>query len=316
MNNSINYTTLDRVLAKISRETGATDIHKDDIIEWIGEALGYMNKQAILEERVVFLPVRNYTADIPEYFQMLIQVAYDNEGCISDFEKIISTCYSEFEGEITSTYGKTEEPEKTEYQEYCEECCSEDEGEQYTGNYRAFGQAHSLYYDWTKTKLYRGRFSPIRLSNDTLFKTTVCKSTHTESIHTGNSLEYTIVGVTEKKLRFSFSSGVVALSYLRNMLDPETGYPIIPDDEKALAAITYYVKWKFAERMVFTRKEGYKYISEDNERKWGSYIKKFNSASKMPKTLDEYQNLLMQTFQIAPNFNKYNNYFGKFRHGR
>lgn len=307
MNNSINYTSLDRVLAKISRDIGSNDIHKDDIIEWVGEALGYINSTTILEEHIEFLPVRNYTADMPDYFKMMIQVGYDTEGDISNFEEHISKCYQERDIEMETI--------KLEREQGCLDCCEEEQKE-YRGDYRTYGKAYSLYHDWKRTKFYKERFTPVRLSNNTLFKSMVCSGIEHEGVHIGNSLEYTIVGVVDKKLRFSFKTGVVAVAFLRNMIDPETGYPIIPDDEKALAALTYYVKWKYAERMVFSRKEGFKYISEDNERKWNSYIKKFNNSAKMPKTLDDYQNLLNQTFQIVPNMNKYNNFFGKFRHGR
>lgn len=51
--------------------------------------------------------------------------------------------------------------------------------------------------------------------------------------------EYTVI---QDQLRFSFKEGLVAVAYIRTKVDIETGYPMIPDDESAKAALITLIK--------------------------------------------------------------------------
>ena len=57
-------------------------------------------------------------------------------------------------------------------------------------------------------------------------------------LYNSSSDEYTIAGgFPNMNLRFSFKEGQIALAYLRTVIDPETQYPVIPDDIKFITAI-------------------------------------------------------------------------------
>ena len=82
------YTSVDTIFAKFSRDLRGTDLHESDIIEWIGEALGFMNVVEIQEEAIAFIEVKNHKAELPNNFKSVIQVAKYNgwkgpEDCLS-----------------------------------------------------------------------------------------------------------------------------------------------------------------------------------------------------------------------------------------
>ena len=73
--NEIQFVSVDRVLAKFHRDLRDTSVNETDMIEWIGEALGFLKVQQIQEEAVAFLEVKNYETIVPSYFNMVIQIA-------------------------------------------------------------------------------------------------------------------------------------------------------------------------------------------------------------------------------------------------
>ena len=83
-------------------------------------------------------------------------------------------------------------------------------------------------------------------------------------LYNSSSDEYTIAGgFPNMNLRFSFKEGQIALAYLRTVIDPETQYPVIPDDIKFITAITYYIKWP--------RWHLYRRVSIIKMSKWNKY---------------------------------------------
>ena len=113
----------------------------------------------------------------------------------------------------------------------------------------------------------------------------------------------------DKLLRFNFIEGQVAVSYLRNTVD-SSGYPLIPDNISYITAIVYYIKWKIAEMYEWAGRDGWAAKAEKAEARWGKYAKQAKNFMKMPKTLDQYQNLLEQTHYLIPNHKRYYEYFG------
>ena len=65
----LQYTTVDRVLAKFHRDLRGIDINESDAIEWIGEALDLLKVNQIQEQAVAFIEVKNYQADLPKGFK-------------------------------------------------------------------------------------------------------------------------------------------------------------------------------------------------------------------------------------------------------
>lgn len=287
---NIQFTTVDRMFAKFSRELRGTDINESDVIEWIGEALGFMKMPELQEQAVAFIKVENFEACIPDGFQGVLQLAryherHDIEVCEKDIELDIS----------------------------CPDCCGTDIVDVVLGRkdyYRPYFDMQWQYIPWTVSKYYKEYFTPIRLANHNLFNSIVFKEKHYSEDCCGED-EYTIEGMVEKVIRTSFKEGVVALSYLKAATDPETGYPLIPDHIQHISAINYYVRWKIAEYLAWNGREGFANLAQENERLWLRYIKQAKNYTKMPKSLDQYQNLLEESHHLIPRHKRYYNFFGK-----
>lgn len=74
-NGRFNFVSIKTVLSKFYRDLKDTTIEESDLIEWIGEAMGFMKNPQIQEEAVAFLEVENHQTILPNGFQAIIQVA-------------------------------------------------------------------------------------------------------------------------------------------------------------------------------------------------------------------------------------------------
>lgn len=297
----LNYTTVNRIFSKFTRDLRGTDINESDVIEWIGEALEFLKVPQIQEQAVAFIEVKNHHAEIPKGFHMVLQIARNNNW---EAEKLspcsVANCVENDTEETT-----------------CDFCCETvtitdcngfilNEGD--IIDYKPMFDLKFFYQPWLNSKYYKRNFTPVRLANHTLFNTIVCKEK--VDLCMGCTDEYTIVGTTEKRLRFSFAEGQIAMSYLKNALDDETGYPLVPDEISYITAITYYIKWKISEWYQWNGRAGYDGLVSDTERKWKQYARQAKNKAKMPKSLDDYQDLLEQTHYLIPDHKKYYSYFG------
>jgi hypothetical protein len=142
-----------------------------------------------------------------------------------------------------------------------------------------------------------------------LFGTLVCEGFEPEdySANTGRD-EYTVEG---DRMKFSFREGFIVMPYIRQKVEPGTGYPMIPDDAYAIAAITYYIIWKINERECWSHREGACQLAQMANAKWDNYILKFKNKAKMPSGIDDYQDLMEQSMYMIPNLKRYYGFFGK-----
>ena len=168
------------------------------------------------------------------------------------------------------------------------------------------GIAYS-YMDWVQDANFKTNFAPVRLSSHKFFSSVVCKED--ESIY-DNACRGDEYSLAINRFRFSFSEGSVAIAYLRTAVCEMTGYPMIPDSYEHISAITYYIKWKMAERFDYAGREGWGPKSEKAEKHWLKYVKMANNAAKMPQTLDEWQDLMDQGNYLLPRRKRYDGYFG------
>jgi hypothetical protein len=286
---AINYVTIDRVFSKLGRDLKNTNLDETDVIEWIGEALEFLEVPQILEEDVAFLKVKNNHAEMPKNLHMISQIAmYSGEFSQNN--------------NLFSDAAKYRNPDEVFNEDSCEGMLSDVSTPE-------FLDLHWSYHIWTTSEVYQNNYTPVRLATSTFFNSIVCKEKDL-SIYNNCKAEYTIVGNTEKRLRFNFDEGEVAVSYLKNSVDKETGYPLVPDNISYITAIVYYIKWKIAEMYEWAGREGWSGKADKSEAKWLKYVKQAKNYMKMPKTLDDYQNLLEQTHYLIPNHNKYYGFFG------
>lgn len=311
MNQRFQYVTVDTILSKYLRDFRGNELNEDDAIEWIGEALGHMKMATLSEEAIAFLEVKNYQAALPNGLHYIIQIAKNNAWTPTD--KI--TCSPQ----AIVTELTTETPQSG---CGCSTCCStpandvvlldcqgELIGSPEVAYYRPYFDLQYEYLGWVHSNSFRTKFTPVRLASHTFFNTLVCQTSQSEGLYNNHSTdEYTIV---EDQLRFSFKEGLVAVAYLRTKVDIDTGYPMVPDDESAKAAITYYLGWKVKEREAWNHREGAMQIAQVAEARWLKYIKQFKNKAKMPWGTDEYEDLMEQSNYLIPRNKRYYGFFGK-----
>lgn len=289
------FVSIDTILAKYYRDFKGVDIEEGDAIEWIGEALGHMKLVQASEEAIAFLEVKNHQADIPKGLHNIIQISRYTKWSPTEKEscspQVLLEQLSPAVEETPIVVG----------------CQGELIGDYEIAYYRPFFDLQYEYMGWLKSATYAD-FTPVRLANHSFFNSMVCRLPDEATLYESCTDEYTIV---QDKLRFSFKEGFVAVAYTRQMIDNCTGYPMIPDDESAKAAITYYLGWKIKEREGWNHREGAMQLAERAEDRWLKYIKQFKNKAKMPYGVDEHQNLLEEAHYLIPNHRKYYGYFGK-----
>lgn len=290
----LQFTSVDRILGSIHADLRGSNLNETDAIEWIGEALEFMGMPEIQEQSVAFLKVENYEASVPEGFQTVLQMAkYFPDKKVKKKETIdtpkpnikIEECPDNIDNLVSALMGTLDT------------------------SYRPYFDMQWQYIPWTTSAYFIERFRPIRLANHSLFNSIVCKEKKLYQNYCGDE-EYTIVGTTEKKFRFSFKKGYVALSYNKSAIDSETGYPLVPDNIRHISAIKYYIKWKLAERNIWNGREGAGNLAKYNMDLWLKYVKQAKNWSKIPKTLDQHQNMLEETHHLIPRLGRYYGYFG------
>jgi len=283
----LKYVTVDRIFSKLNRDLKGSNLNEGDVIEMIGEALDFLKVPQVLEQSVAFLTVNDYHAALPDGLHMITQIARNNEP---------TQCACP----TTTTTTETVVEEGIPVDVPCE--CN------FTCPDRILNPDWT-YEIWTSSPEYTRNYSVVRLATGTFFNSLVCKEKD-ESLYLNCDDEYTIVGLTEKRLRFNFIEGQVAVAYLRNTADPETGYPLVPENISYISAITYYIKWKLAEMYEWAGRDGWAGKADKAEARWLKYVRQAKNYMKMPKTLDQYQNLLEQTHQLIPNHKRYYGFFG------
>lgn len=295
------YTGIDRILSKVQRDLRGTNINETDVIEWIGEAMEFLKVPEIQEQAVSFLKVEDYETNFPPHFQMVLQIAK----------------YDKSEEEVCNSYKKCDEknlcdPQKTDLK--CIDCCGKNGiidmilGE-YDTSFRPYFDMQWQYISWAASTYYKEHFEPVRLANNTFFNSIVCKENNVYKKPCGNE-EYTVVGTYNRKLRFSFKEGYIALSYIKSAIDNSTGYPLIPDQISFITAITYYIKWKISERRSWDGRQGAVGQVKMNYELWTKYVGQAKNWARMPKTIDDFQNLMEESHHLIPKYRRYYNYFG------
>lgn len=302
------FIKIDSVLAKFQRDFRGLDINEGDAIEWIGEALGFMKTASASEEAIAFIEVKDYQAPIPNGLHYITQIARnrnwsepaDNKCCT---EQVIQSLVEECP-DCNSCVGLSKDLVPV-------DCNGEIIGNYEVAYYRPFFDLQFEYLQWANSKTRLLQYTPVRLANHSFFDTLVCKEPDMENLYSQGCETWDEYTVVQDQLRFNFKSGFIAIAYIRQMIDTDTGYPMIPDDESARAAITYYIGWKVKEQEGWNHREGAMQLAQLAEAKWLKYIKQFRNKAKMPSGVDQHQNLMEQSKYLLPRQNRYYGFFGK-----
>lgn len=290
------FTSMDRIFNKIQREL-MIDINSIDVIEWTGEALEFINAIRAKEEAVAFLTVSNYQTEIPFNLHKIIQIAR-NINVSSDT--------------VTTTTTTTTEEECGNDYPICLDAAGTPLSDYDVAYYRPYYDLQYEYNFWRNTNAYQRCYQPVRLTNHSFFNSLVCSENGTDcnglsAIYHNEQYEYNVI--EGKILRFNFETGLIALAYVRNMLDAD-GLPMIPDDISFTNAITSYITLKYMKREFYSNKQGSSQKVALAQQDWVWYCKQASNKSLIPKGEDEMQNLVEQTTYLIPRRNSYSNYFG------
>jgi len=306
MARELQYTTLDRVLSKIYRDLGLEEISETDVVEWSGEALELIGAITLYEEAVAFIEIENHHGVLPNGLHSIIQVARNNRWVKKEKEvcpaNVILDCTEEEIKQPNNKCGCNKDfPVLL-------DCNGTPIVEYDTAYYRPYFDLQYEYYGWTSSNLYKQEYTPVRLANHTFFKSVVCDEDPKIYSNCGLNDEYTLVG---DKIRTSFKEGSIALSYYRQKIDIETGYPMIPDEISIISAITHYIAWKYMSRLWYMGREGYTDKMQVAEQQWQWYCKQAGNKQMMLYGVDEHQNFTDSRFQLIPKRNRYYGFFGK-----
>lgn len=313
MGRKVKLVPIDRVISKIYRDLGLEDVNEGDLIEWAGEAMEHIDAINLYEEAVAFLEIKNYQAELPVGLHHIIQVARNNKWDNSNEEtktcipNVIFDCPTEDfkEEEISEEIILNQEANCNKLDNYVfTDCKGKLLGEYDIAYYKPFFDMPLLYKDWRESRVYKNTYTDLRLATHTFFKD--------ENIYneTKSGLdEYQIIN--GEVIRVSFPEGQIAIAFQKQKIDPNTGYPMIPDEISVIQAITYYITWKYMQRMWYMGKEGYTDKMQYAEKQWIWYCKQAKTKAKLPYGIDEHENLFaIKSHSIPSRQHKYG-FFGK-----
>lgn len=254
----IGFVSIDYVLSKFHREMAEGDVVEVDLVEWTGEALEFLKVPSVQVEAVVFSEVKNFEMDAPEGFQKEIIIAKHRNWTKK------SKC---------SLPQEILHGDDTEEKDDCDDVCD------FSDKYLPFREMDWQYIDWARNPFFLQEFQVVKNSKNPFFNSVVCTEEDKIPYETCNE-EYSIVGLSHRKIRFSFQEGYVAVAYYKNAID-ENGYPYVPDNLSFISAISYYLKWKIAERYVYSGRQGYSGLMQNSERLWLHYARQGKNTAKM-----------------------------------
>lgn len=270
----IKYTTIHTVINRFYRQYKTT-LSIADAVEWSSEALSQINSNIKGDEHVAFITVENYQCLLPNGCKKILQIALNKDLLVT--ENLIDI-------ELINENGISEYIENIDIE------------------VKPYFEKIIPYLSWTSSSLFN-KFVPITLTNNTFFKSLVCRDTQIDSVE---HLEYTII--EGSVLRFNFKEGQISISFIKEKLD-ENGYPMIPDDISFLTAIEKYIILQIMNYQYFTHGLGSQERKLNAEREWQFYCRQAKNKGLLPSSIDEYESLLKSQVHLVNDNKKYEKFF-------
>lgn len=309
----MNYTTVDRIFTKFAREV-SDEFDEGDLIEMMGEALEFIHAPRSYEPYVAFVEVRNHQCLIPLGTHLIHGIARNNawtgpkDSCMCPATMQSHLCTPVVETGCVPVPGVNP----------CV-CPPADavwldcEGKPIVAYDLAYYRPYfnlklESFNTFSASLYYTQNYTPVRLSTNSMFGSIVCNPRPRVYNASSSKDEYQIIAGTT--LRFSFRDGAVAIAYDRQLLDTQTGYPMIPDDISYTTAITKYITMKKFEKQFYESREGAQAKMLKAEEDWQWYCGQASNNGKMIVGEDEHQNFLDQRQHVLPIQNSYYGFFG------
>lgn len=286
------YSNIYRLLDKFRRDS-ALQVEEADFIEWAGEALQAIGTAQALEECVAYIEVENHECSIPTGLNYVLQIAINN-------------CEPVTASSITETTTTTE----TSGQPVPLDCNGTPITDYELAYYRPYFDLIYEYQGWTANPYFQQCFTPVRLADNTFFKTVVCQEQNPsiQQLYQSSIYEYSLM---DPYIRFSFKEGQIALAFLRTKVD-DNGYPMIPDHYSVNEAITRYVRYKLFQKQYDMSSEPHierKFMKAESDWQW--YCGQAGNHLMMPKTIDDMEDLTQARTYLLPRQYSYYNFFGR-----
>lgn len=266
------------VVSKVIRDSGITDINKEDIIEWVGEVLQAIGTQKIKQEYVMFLEVKDHTAELPSEVQEVVKVyrnhQYDNGDCVTPLEVAVGY-----------------EPEAVEVKPV--KCGSDIIPDEDLPTWTRRFETHWEHLDWSNGEIRTKKFAPMALSSAIMFQGVVCDGINS-GITTACTDEYRL---SNGVITTSFRTGQIAIAYRTTPVD-EDGYPLVPDLYSVQTAITNYILYKTFARQWYQGREGFSDKMQWADKEYQFYIKQAKNDTWGLHGIDEHQNMI--NFKKSP----------------
>lgn len=315
-NPKYDYVPIVSIFAKLERDLGLEEIDERDVIEWTGEALEFMGSVPMYEDAVAFIEVKNHQAEIPNGCLQIDQIGRNNMWTKASVDGICPA-------DVLTDIKETLDISCKDANDPCFntlpiplDCNGSPLMDYNIAYFRPYYDLIGEYYgwNWRSSRMYQQRFTPVRLATDTFFGTEA--GIFSNDCNNGRGCvhdQYQVIRVRGKAkvLRFNFKEGQIALAYLRQAIDEQTGYPLIPDSVQHKTAITKYITMMMANRDFNKNREGAKGKLDKAEADWQWYCSVASTKDLMPHGVDEHQNLLDQRQRLLPNNRQYFSFFGK-----
>lgn len=304
------FISVDRIFSKLSRDL-TDEFSEDDVIEQIGEALEFIGTPRLYEETVAFVEVVNNQCDVPKGTHSIIQIGRNNRWTgIKNTVDCITPTVLQAECKVQKVVPDCSDCLSILDDAVWIDCNGKPIVDYDLAYYRPYFDLQMEYYGWSNSRYYREHFTPVLLNSSTLFNSLICSSEEDNLAYISNKFkdEYTII--ERSKLRFSFREGQVAIAFNKQMIDKQTGYPLIPDSISHITAITTYIALKRAEKDFDSGRQGSESRVKYWNEKWDWYCGQASNNDKMLVGIDEHENFRRQRQYMLPRDNYYN-FFGR-----
>jgi len=282
------FTSIDEILSRFFRNFKESDeVDEVDLIEYIGDAMSYVNLPNIIEEAIRFVEVDNYECELPNNFRYVKQIARNNlydEDPRECHKKRVKEKIEEDEN-IESTYPGCDNL-------WLRDAVPVDSQGNILTDYDvayfrpSFDVIGLSYQDWSGSGYFKNEYSPVVLADNSFFNSIVCRPDEAEKLMYADCQdEYTVV---QDKLRFSFKKGFVAIAYYRTPTD-EKGLPMVINEVSLKEGIYYYLVAKIKEREAFSHRQGSFELAQYADNMWKSKFRQFMAKAKLPRGVDEHE---------------------------
>lgn len=308
-NPKYDYVPIVAIFAKLERDLDLDSVDEKDVIEWTGEALEAMGSVPMYEEAVAIMEVKNHQVEIPNGCLQIDQIGKNNSWARAINDGICPA-------DVLTDIKQTLDISCKDANDPCFntlpiplDCNGSPLMDYNIAYFRPYYDLIGEYYgwNWKSSRIYQDRFTPVRLSTSTFF------DIEGESCDNSCRDEYKIIRIKGKNraIRFNFREGQVAIAHLRQAIDEETGYPLIPDSYAHKTAITKYISMMMDNRDFRKNREGARGKLDKSEADWQWYCSVASTKDLMLNGIDEHQNFLDQRQRLLPNNRQYYSFFGK-----